>query len=158
MLLGHFFHHLFAKLLLPESFCRKMTFWGWAQPPKILKEGRQKEFDHFQTPFAATWCWWRRRLGCTPSLRESYDNTTSKKGSSKGSRGCFWEGSKKGSYKGLAVGIRRRELRRVLRRGSKNGLSRRRLKGRNTPFQEYDPLCARAVEVGGGGNKNRGGV
>ena len=36
--------------------------------------------------------------------------------------------------------------RRVLRRGSKKGLSRRRLEGRNTPFRVYDPLaCARAI-------------
>ena len=28
----------------------------------------------------------------------------------------------------------------VLRRGSKKGLSRRRLEGRSTPFREYDPL------------------
>ena len=34
----------------------------------------------------------------------------------------------------------RRVLRRVLRRGSKKGLSRRHLEGRNTPFREYDPL------------------
>ena len=33
-----------------------------------------------------------------------------------------------------------RVLRRELRRGSKKGLSRRRLEGRNTPFREYDPL------------------
>ena len=32
------------------------------------------------------------------------------------------------------------EGRRVLRRGSKKGLSRRHLGGRNTPFREYDPL------------------
>ena len=31
-------------------------------------------------------------------------------------------------------------LRRVLRRGSKKGLSRRHLEGRSTPFQEYDPV------------------
>ena len=30
--------------------------------------------------------------------------------------------------------------RRVLRRGSKKGLSRRHLEGRSTPFREYDPL------------------
>ena len=37
----------------------------------------------------------------------------------------------------------RRVLRRVLRRGSKKGLSRRHLEGRSTPFREYDPLaCA----------------
>ena len=34
-------------------------------------------------------------------------------------------------------------LRRVLRRGSKKGFSRRHLEGGNTPFQEYDPLGAR---------------
>ena len=34
-------------------------------------------------------------------------------------------------------------LRRVLRRGSKKGLSRRRLEGRDTPFQEYEPLRVR---------------
>ena len=34
----------------------------------------------------------------------------------------------------------RRVLRRVLRRGSKKGLSRRHLEGRSTPFREYDPL------------------
>ena len=34
----------------------------------------------------------------------------------------------------------RRALRRVLRRGSKKGLSRRHLEGRSTPFQEYDPV------------------
>ena len=34
----------------------------------------------------------------------------------------------------------RRVLRRVLRRGSKKGLSRRRLEGRSTPFREYDPV------------------
>ena len=32
---------------------------------------------------------------------------------------------------------------RVLRRGSKKGLSRRRLEGRNTPFREYDPIGMR---------------
>ena len=37
----------------------------------------------------------------------------------------------------------RRVLRRVLRRGSKKGLSRRHLEGRNTPFREYDPLGVR---------------
>ena len=37
----------------------------------------------------------------------------------------------------------RRVLRRVLRRGSKKGLSRRHLEGRNTPFREYDPLGER---------------
>ena len=36
-----------------------------------------------------------------------------------------------------------RVLRMVLRRGSKKGPSRRRLEGRNTPFQEYDPLRVR---------------
>ena len=33
-----------------------------------------------------------------------------------------------------------RVLRRVLRRGSKKGLSRRHLEGRSTPFREYDPV------------------
>ena len=37
----------------------------------------------------------------------------------------------------------RRVLRRVLRRASKKGLSRRHLEGRNTPFREYDPLGVR---------------
>ena len=37
----------------------------------------------------------------------------------------------------------RRVLRRVLRRGSKKGLSRRHLEGRNTPFREYDPVGVR---------------
>ena len=37
----------------------------------------------------------------------------------------------------------RRVLRRVLRRGSKKGLSRSHLEGRNTPFQEYNPLGVR---------------
>ena len=36
-----------------------------------------------------------------------------------------------------------RVLRRVLRRGSKKGLSRRHLEGRNTPFREYDPVGVR---------------
>ena len=40
----------------------------------------------------------------------------------------------------LAVGF---EERKILRRGSKNGLSRRHLEGRNTPFQECDPLRVR---------------
>ena len=39
----------------------------------------------------------------------------------------------------------RRVLRRVLRRGSKKGLSRRQLEGRSTPFREYDPLGVRPV-------------
>ena len=39
----------------------------------------------------------------------------------------------------------RRVLRRVLRRVSKKGLSRRHLEGRNTPFQEYDPLGVRPM-------------
>ena len=34
----------------------------------------------------------------------------------------------------------RRVLRRVLRRGSKKGLSRRHLEGRSTPFREYNPV------------------
>ena len=34
----------------------------------------------------------------------------------------------------------RRVLRRVLKRGSEKGLSRRHLEGRTTPFREYDPL------------------
>ena len=38
---------------------------------------------------------------------------------------------------------RGRVLRGVLRRGSKKGLSRRHLEGRNTPFREYDPLRVR---------------
>ena len=36
--------------------------------------------------------------------------------------------------------MRRRVLRRVLRRGSKKGLSRRHLEDRSTPFREYDPV------------------
>ena len=36
-----------------------------------------------------------------------------------------------------------RVLRRVLRRGSEKGLSRRHLEGRNTPFREYDPIGVR---------------
>ena len=36
-----------------------------------------------------------------------------------------------------------RVLRRVLRRGSKKGLSRRHLEGRNTPFREYAPVGVR---------------
>ena len=36
-----------------------------------------------------------------------------------------------------------RVLRRVLKRGSKKGLSRKHLEGRNTPFREYDPLRVR---------------
>ena len=40
----------------------------------------------------------------------------------------------------LAVGFNGKKiLRRVLRRGSKKGLSRRHLEGRSTPFREYDP-------------------
>ena len=39
--------------------------------------------------------------------------------------------------------IGRRVLRRVLRRGSKKGLSRRHLEGRSTSFREYDPLGMR---------------
>ena len=42
---------------------------------------------------------------------------------------------KEGSEKVL-----RRGSEKVLRRGSKKGLSRRHLEGRNTPFQEYDPV------------------
>ena len=38
----------------------------------------------------------------------------------------------------VLMGIR--VLRRVLRRGSKKGLSRRHLEGRSTPFREYDPV------------------
>ena len=34
---------------------------------------------------------------------------------------------------------------RVLRRGSKKGLSRRHLEGRNTPFREYDPVGVRPM-------------
>ena len=37
----------------------------------------------------------------------------------------------------------RRVLRRVLRRGSKKALSRRKIEGRNTPFREYDPVGVR---------------
>ena len=46
----------------------------------------------------------------------------------------------------------RRVLRRVLRRGSKKGLSRRHLEGRSTPFREYDPVaCAlEKVSIEGG--------
>ena len=42
----------------------------------------------------------------------------------------------------LAVGFNGNPgvLERVLRRGSKKGLSRRHLEGRSTPFREYDPL------------------
>ena len=38
-------------------------------------------------------------------------------------------------------------MRRVLRRGSKKGLSRRHLEGRSTPFREYGPLgvCPREM-------------
>ena len=36
-----------------------------------------------------------------------------------------------------------RVLRRVLRRGSKKGLSRRHLEGRSTPLREYDPVGVR---------------
>ena len=39
-----------------------------------------------------------------------------------------------------------RVLRRVLRRRSKKGLSRRHLECRNTPFREYDPLGVRPTE------------
>ena len=38
-----------------------------------------------------------------------------------------------------------RVLRRVLRRGSKKGLSRRHLEGRNTPIREYDPVGVRPI-------------
>ena len=38
-------------------------------------------------------------------------------------------------------------MRRVLRRGSKKGLSRRHLEGRNTPFREYDPVGVRPTKV-----------
>ena len=41
----------------------------------------------------------------------------------------------------------RRVLRRVLRRGSKKGLSRRHLEGRSTPFREYDPVGVCPIEV-----------
>ena len=47
----------------------------------------------------------------------------------------------------------RRFLRRVLRRGSKKGLSRRHLEGINMPFREYDP-CACAL-FGGLRGKSR---
>ena len=36
----------------------------------------------------------------------------------------------------------------VLRRGSKKGLSRRHLEGRNTPFREYDHVGVRPMGVG----------
>ena len=36
----------------------------------------------------------------------------------------------------------------ILRRGSKKGLLRRHLEGRNTPFQEYDPLRVRPTQGG----------
>ena len=36
-------------------------------------------------------------------------------------------------------------LRRVLRRGSKKGLSRRNFEGSNMPFQECNPLCVRPM-------------
>ena len=42
----------------------------------------------------------------------------------------------------------RRVLRRVLRRGSKKGLSRRHLEGRSAPFREYDPLGVCPMVVG----------
>ena len=42
----------------------------------------------------------------------------------------------------------RRVLRRVLRRGSKKGLSRRHLEGRSTPFREYDPLGVCSIKGG----------
>ena len=44
----------------------------------------------------------------------------------------------------------RRVLRRVLRRGSKKGLSRRHPEGRKTPFREYDPVgvCHRSRREG----------
>ena len=41
----------------------------------------------------------------------------------------------------------RRLLRRVLRRGSKKGLSRRHLEGRSTPFREYDPLGVCPIRI-----------
>ena len=41
----------------------------------------------------------------------------------------------------------RSNLRRVLRRGSKKGLSRRPWEGRNTSFQEYGPLRVRPRDV-----------
>ena len=45
----------------------------------------------------------------------------------------------------FAVGFNGKKgfLRRVLRRGSTKGLSRRRLEGRSTPFREYNPLGVR---------------
>ena len=36
-----------------------------------------------------------------------------------------------------------RVLRRILRSGSKRGLSRRHVEDRNAPFQEYDPIGVR---------------
>ena len=39
-----------------------------------------------------------------------------------------------------------RVLRRVLRRGSKKGLSRRHLEGRRTPLREYDPVGVRPLK------------
>ena len=39
-----------------------------------------------------------------------------------------------------------RDSRRVLRRGSKKGLSRRHLEGANTPFLEYDPVGVRPTQ------------
>ena len=38
-----------------------------------------------------------------------------------------------------------RVRRRVLRRGSKKGVSKRHLEGRNTPFREHDPLPVRPI-------------
>ena len=40
----------------------------------------------------------------------------------------------------------RLKVKRVVRRGSKKGLLRRHLEGKNTPCQEYDPLRARPME------------
>ena len=47
----------------------------------------------------------------------------------------------------LAMGFKGggRVLRRVLRRVSKKGLSRRKLKGRNTPLRECDPLRVHCI-------------
>ena len=43
-------------------------------------------------------------------------------------------------FRSLFTGSEKGSLSRVLRRGSKKGLSRRHLEGRNTPFREHDPL------------------
>ena len=46
----------------------------------------------------------------------------------------------------FGVGFRGRVVRRVLRRGSKKGLSRRNLEGRTFPFRECDPLRVRLTQ------------